>query len=415
MILRARIVVPVSRPPIPNGAVEVRGHRIVGVGRWSDFSPGRRSVVDLGDAALLPGLVNAHCHLDYTAMAGEFPPPRVFTDWLKLITTAKSGWTFAHYLQSWRSGAEMLLRTGTTTVGDIEALAELLPQVWDTTPLRVLSFIELIGITGKRSSQDLLDEAATRIRSLKHPRSRAGLSPHASYTTLPELLRLAATSARRQRWRVAIHVAECALEFEMFTHRSGVMFDWIQGSGRDMSDCGLGTPVEHMCRCGLAGAEVIAVHANYLGAGDAGLLARHGVHVAHCPRSHFYFRHASFPLRSLLKSGVNICLGTDSLASVYKRQRETVELNMFDEMRALAVDHPWLRPRAILQMATLNSARALGMAGKVGELTQGACADMIVLPFSGKSRQVYDHVMHHRGPVSGSLIAGSWTIPAPEL
>jgi cytosine/adenosine deaminase-related metal-dependent hydrolase len=309
----------------------------------------------------------------------------------------------------------MLVRSGSTTVGDIEALAELLPQVWEGTPLRVLSFIELIGITGKRTSQALLDEAAARIHSLKHARSRAGLSPHASYTTLPELLRLTAASARRKRWRVAIHVAECALEYEMFTHRAGLMFDWIQRSGRDMSDCGLGTPVEHICRCGLTGGGVIAVHANYLGAGDASLLARHGVHVAHCPRSHFYFRHAPFPLRRLLKAGVNICLGTDSLASVYKHQRQKVELSMFDEMRALAGDHPWLRPGAILQMATVNGALALGMRGKTGELAQGAFADMIVLPFSGKSRRICEHVVEHRGPVSGSLIDGSWAIPAPTL
>jgi len=413
VILRARIVVPVSRPPIPNGAVEVRGNRIIAVGRWRDLAGNRRQTIDLGEAALLPGLVNAHCHLDYTALAGEFPPPKIFTDWLKLITTAKSGWSFTDYLRSWGAGAEMLVRSGTTTVGDIEALAELLPRVWESTPLRARSFIELIGITNRRSSQAIIEEAADRIGSLQHPRCRAGLSPHASYTTLPELLRLTATLARRHRWRVAIHVAECALEYEMFTRHAGLMFDWIKGSGRDMSDCGMGTPVEHICRYGLVGPAIIAVHANYLGAGDADLLARNRIHVAHCPRSHFYFRHAPFPLHRLLKAGVNICLGTDSLASVYKRPHETVELSMFEEMRALAAAHPDLRPKAILQMATLNGARALGLEGKAGELAKGAFADMIVLPIAGKIGQAHDRVLEHRGPVTASLIDGQWAIPAP--
>lgn len=412
MILRARVVVPVSRPPIPNGAVEVRGNRITAVGRWGDFSPSRCSTRDLGDAILLPGLVNAHCHLDYTAMAGEFPPPKVFSDWLKLITTAKAGWNLDDYHQSWRSGAEMLVRTGTTTVGDIEAIPELLPQVWTDTPLRVVSFLEMIGITGRRSCQAILQEAADRVRALKHARNRVGLSPHAPYSTLPELLRLTATAARRHRWPVTVHVAESALEYEMFTRRGGSMFEWIERSGRDMADCGQGTPVQQVCRSGLPRAQLIAVHANYLGSGDAGLLAQGGVHVAHCPRSHLYFDHAPFPLRRLLKAGVNVCLATDSLASVYQHRGETLELNLFEEMRAVAEAHPWLRPRTILRMATVSGARALGMAGKAGQLSQGGFADLIALPFAGSERGVFDRILEHRGPVAASLIGGVWAIPA---
>ncbi len=119
MILRARVVVPVARPPIPDGAVLVRHSRIAAVGRWRDLSDARGPVIDLGRVILLPGFVNAHCHLDYTAMAGYFPPPKVFTDWLKLINAANAAWTPADFAQSWTMGAQMLVRTGTTTVGDI--------------------------------------------------------------------------------------------------------------------------------------------------------------------------------------------------------------------------------------------------------------------------------------------------------
>ena len=411
MILRARVVVPVSRPPIPNGAVEIRGNRILSVRPWREVAS-KAPVLDLGEVALLPGLVNAHCHLDYTAMAGEFPPPKVFSDWLKLITTAKASWTLEDYLQSWRTGAGMLLRTGTTTVGDIEAVPELLPQAWASTQLRMLSFIEMIGITGRRTCEAILQEASERAAANTHPRNRTGLSPHAPYSTLPELLRLTAAAARRRRWPVAIHVAESALEYEMFTRRSGSMFEWIERSGRDMSDCGRGTPVEHVCRLGLTGARVIAVHANYLGTGDAELLAKGGIHVAHCPRSHRYFDHAPFPLRRLLKAGVNVCLATDSLASVCQGRHETIELSLLDEMRAVVKAHSWLRPRAALQMATLNGAHALGLGGKVGELSRGACVDIIALPFSGNTRQVYNAVLEHPGPVTASLIDGDWAIPA---
>src|SRR5439155_18866159 len=119
----------------------------------------QEKTIDLGEVLLMPGLVNAHCHLDYTNMAGEFPPPIVFIDWLKLITSTKAGSGFADYAQSWLDGADMLLSTGTTTVADIEAIPELLPEVWTSTPLRVISLLELIGITNRRPPKAVLQMA----------------------------------------------------------------------------------------------------------------------------------------------------------------------------------------------------------------------------------------------------------------
>ncbi|HWH72121.1 MAG TPA: hypothetical protein VNT26_22350, partial [Candidatus Sulfotelmatobacter sp.] len=113
MILRARVVLPVSHPAIRDGAVLVNKNRILAVGRWSELGhDASQKVVDLGEVILMPGLVNAHCHLDYTHMAGQLPPPKVFSDWLKLITATKASWNFSDYADSWLSGARMLLRTG---------------------------------------------------------------------------------------------------------------------------------------------------------------------------------------------------------------------------------------------------------------------------------------------------------------
>jgi cytosine/adenosine deaminase-related metal-dependent hydrolase len=159
------------------------------------------------------------------------------------------------------------------------------------------------------------------------------------------------------------------------------------------------------------GTRVIAVHANYLGPGDAELLARNCIHVAHCPRSHFYFGHARFPLRRLLKAGVNVCLATDSLASVRKRPHEVVELSLFEEMRSTALAGHGLRPAELLRMATRNGARALGLRGKAGEIIRGAFADLIALPCSRTSRAVYDCALEHSGPVAASMIDGQWVIP----
>jgi cytosine/adenosine deaminase-related metal-dependent hydrolase len=156
------------------------------------------------------------------------------------------------------------------------------------------------------------------------------------------------------------------------------------------------------------GENLLAVHVNYLAKGDAALLAKHNVHIVHCPRSHEYFRHGRFPLRRLLRTGINICLGTDSLASVVKTRRDGVELNMFDEMRTLANREISLSAKRILQMATVNGARALGMGGQIGELSAGTFADLIAIPFSGKLSGIHDAVVANIGDVSTSMIDGQW-------
>ena len=410
-IFRARIVVPIRRAPIEDGAVVIAGQGIAAVGRWRSIR--RRfsgPVTDLGDSVLLPGLINAHCHLDYTGMAGLFPPSKSFCDWIKSITTEKSDWTYSDFAKSWLDGAKMLLRTGTTTVADIEAVPQLLPDLWHATPLRVISFLEMTGVRSRREPEAILAEALGKIESLPPGRCAAGLSPHAPYSTTPGLLRHAAAIARRRRWRIVMHVAESATEFEMFKHGRGEMFDWLARSQRDMSDCGRLSPVQHLAKIRLLGPNLLAVHVNYLAPGDAELLARKRVSVVHCPRSHDYFRHEAFPRRTLAKAGVNICLGTDSLATVRKHPRPQLELNMFLEMRAFAVKHPGVPAKQILQMATANGARALGLAGKAGELVRGANADLIALPCHRKVGDIFEAVVHHAGDVSASMISGRWVI-----
>jgi aminodeoxyfutalosine deaminase len=416
VILRARTILPISQPPIENGAVLISGNKIRAVGAWTDVSVGRASaraeeIIDLGEVILLPGLINAHCHLDYTDMAGNLPPPKTFTDWISLITAAKSNWSYSEYAHSWLHGAHMLLKTGTTTVADIEAMPELLPEVWDATPLRVFSFLEMTGIRAKRDPKEILREAVEKIDSLAHARSSASLSPHAPYSTLPELLRLSAELARKKKWRLTTHIAESEQEFEMFMRGQGHMHDWLKRNDRDNSDCGLGSPVKHFERQKMLGENLIAIHVNFLARGDAALLGKRRVHVVHCPRSHAYFRHPPFLRERLANAGVNICLGTDSLATVRKNGKQKLELNMFDEMRQLAASDSTISPTEILRLATVNGARALGLAGQIGELSENASADLIAIPFDGKIVDAYDVVLNHSDNVSASMIDGRWAVP----
>ncbi len=412
MILRAKIIFPLTAPPIEDGAVFVDGNKIRAVAPWKDLRPHRREkIIDLGEVILLPGLVNAHCHLDYTDMAGELSPPKTFTDWIAAITVAKTAWSYSDYARSWLHGAHQLLKTGTTTVGDIEAMPDLLPEVWDATPLRVFSFLEMTGIKARRAPKEILREAVETIDGLKHPRHRAGLSPHAPYSTLPELLQRTARVAQKRKWRVSVHVAESVQEFEMFQDARGEMHDWLKRNERDNSDCGLGSPVAHLARHKLLGENVLAIHANCLARGDATLLAKTKTHVVHCPRSHDYFQHPPFERARLAKAGVNICLGTDSLATVRKNGKQNPELDLFAEMRALADQDKSISAVEILELATVNGARALGLAGKAGELSPGAFADLITVPFTGKISHVQETLLAHAGNVGASMIQGRWAIP----
>ena len=330
MLLRARIVLPIAAPPIENGAVLLSHNRIAAVGCWRDMAPAaRQPAVDLGPVILLPGLVNAHCHLDYTDMTG-LPPQKHFPDWIKGLLALKAAAGYTDYAAAWIGGAKMLARSGATTVADVEAVPELLPEVWSCTPLRVFSFLEIIAVQRRRAPSEILREAAARIKSLSSARGAAGLSPHALYSTTPELLRQTAVLARRRRWRLTTHLAESASEHEMFAGRRGPMFDWLKPQ-RDMSDCQGRSPVQQARRCGLLGENFLAVHANYLDDADVAALAQSGSSVVHCPQSHAYFGHAPFPFHKLREAGVNVCLGTDSLASVLATSRAKPELNMFAE------------------------------------------------------------------------------------
>jgi cytosine/adenosine deaminase-related metal-dependent hydrolase len=412
MILRAKIILPITAPPIEDGAVFVVGNKIQSVQPWKDLRPHlREKSLDLGDVILLPGLVNAHCHLDYTDMAGEISPPKTFTDWIAAITAYRTGWSYSDYARSWLRGAHQLLRTGTTTVGDIESMPDLLPEAWEATPLRVFSFLEMTGIKSRRQPKEILREAMEKIESLRHPRHRATLSPHAPYSTRPELLQLTAKTIHKRNWRASIHVAESEQEFEMFQHARGKMHDWLKRNERDNSDCGLGSPVAHLARNKLLGENVLAIHVNYLARGDATLLAKNKSHVVHCPRSHDYFRHTKFERERLAHAGVNLCLGTDSLATTRKDGKKKPELDMFAEMRCLAAHDKTVTPEEILRMATVNGARALGLAEKIGELSKNSLADLIALPCSGKISHVHEAVLAHTGHVTASMIEGRWAIP----
>ncbi len=288
----------------------------------------------------------------------------------------------------------MLLKTGTTTVADIEAMPDLLPEVWDATPLRVFSFLEMTGIRAKRAPKEILHEAVKKIDSLAHARNRAvsfaarallhspGTAPAdrrnraqevngASPSTSPSPTRnLRCSCTRAARCTTGSSATTATIPIAATVRPS---------------------PISRASR--LLGENVLAVHVNCLARGDATLLGKNRTHVVHCPRSHDYFHHPPFSRERLANAGVNLCLGTDSLATTRKTGKQKPELNMFEEMRMLADTDKAISPLEILRMATVNGARALGLAGETGELSKNAFADLIADSFRGKKSA--DHPRNH--------------------
>lgn len=372
MLYLSDVVLPVSSPPLSHGAVRVEGEKIIAVGPAADLVPlPGEEVVDLGACTLLPGLINAHCHLDYTRFRGAIAPKQSFTEWIKNINALRRSFTTQDYIESISEGFQMLVRSGTTTVANIEAFPELLPHL-PVPPLRTWWFLELIDVR-KRIDQDGALLGAMSFFDLHTDwLGGFGLSPHAPYTASVDLYRLARACGDKYGMLSTTHIAESLEEHEMFSHARGPLHDFLGSLGRDNSDCGHGSALSHLVEHGVIGGNCLIAHLNYLQDYDYELVTRTGASVVHCPKCHTYFGHAPFQMKALRDCGVNVCLGTDSLAS-------NNSLDMRSEMREAQEFHG-LSDRDALEMGTLHAARALGQAGRIGEISPGSLADLVAFP-----------------------------------
>jgi cytosine/adenosine deaminase-related metal-dependent hydrolase len=390
---RAKLVVPMGQPPIEDGAVAVEGDTIVGVGPASEV-PG--DLRDLGEVVLAPGLINAHCHLDYTNMLNQVEWRGSFIDWINELVALKQRLTESQYLASITAGIDQLRQSGTTTIVNIESMAALIDQV-PVSPLRVVWCLELIDLKRPNEADQILQEMLAFVE--KHPGYRFGFSPHAPYSASGELYRLAARYARGRQMLLTTHLAESEEEDDMFRRGTGHMYDYFRRAKRDMSDCKRLGPVQLLHEMDVLSPSCLVAHANCLTPADVRLFAQTGAHVVHCPRSHRFFHRPTPLLESLMHAGVNVCLGTDSLAS-------NDRLDMFAEMQELAQSFPRWSAEEILMLATVNAARALNQPDKLGKITPGASADLIAVPLSGPIVDPYEAVVFAEKPICFSMVAG---------
>ena len=415
MIVRARTVVTMDGPPIENGAVAVSGNRIVDVGRFDDVKTRNAgNTLDLGEQVLLPGLINAHCHLDYTCLRGKIPPQKSFTEWIRAINAEKATLAPKDYIASINEGFAEAKRFGTTTIANLTVFPELIPQI--QPPVRTCWFAELIDIRAPERANELVDSAIESLARARPPDAQWGLAPHALFTASKDLFRRCEEIAQREHILLTTHLAESREEMEMFRAASGPLYEFIKSIGRPMDDCGSKTPLElFLDLIGSGGSpnrpraiEVnrpyvswIVAHLNELTESDFELLERSNskFHVVHCPRSHNYFGHSPFAFDRLRSFGFNICLGTDSLAS-------NESLSLFAEMRAFQKEFPSVSAEEIFQMVTVNPARALRYENALGQIRPGFGADLIAVPCS-TSTDIFEQILAFDAPVSWSMVNGN--------
>ncbi|HXL24845.1 MAG TPA: amidohydrolase family protein [Chthoniobacterales bacterium] len=398
MIIRARVVVTMDGLPIDNGAVAVSGGCIADIGKFPEISArhGGERIVDLSGQALLPGLINAHCHLDYTCLRGKISRRKSFTDWIRAINAEKARLSPEDYVVSISEGFAEAKQFGTTTIANLTAFPELVSRI--QAPIRTWWFAELIDARDPTRANEIIDLAVEKLKPAEH----WGLAPHAPFTASENVYRRCDEIARREKVLLTTHLAESHEEMSLFRDASGPLYDFLKEIGRDMNDCGEQTPfgqfVGRLRDASLP--DWLLVHLNEVLDGDLRALAKQSTksNVVHCPRSHAYFRHSPFQFEKFRELGFNVCLGTDSLAS-------NEDLSLFAEMRAFQKEFPNVSPEELLKLVTVNSAYALHQENALGKIRSEFLADLIAVPYA-RSTSVFDELVAFDRPVSWSMIGG---------
>lgn len=365
--LRAEWVIPISGEPLRNGVVEITGDRITAVHNRPD--PKAR---DFAGCAILPGLVNAHTHLEFSGLQNPLGPTASFTDWLGSVIKwrlQRQGST----VNAVRQGLSEMNGNGTALIGEIAT------QGWDAAAIPetgggVVAFHEVLGLRPAAREEQLA--RARQFLTSTHAGGHVvpGLSPHAPYSVHPDLFRGLAAMAREFDAPLAMHLAETTAELELLHEGRGDFVPFLERLGVwEPTAIPRGTRILDYLRELEAVRRVLVVHGNFLDAEEQQFLSdRHNFTVVYCPRTHAYFGHPPHPWLRLQELGGRVALGTDSRAS-------NPDLGIWDELRFLKVRFPAVPVSSLLRMATLDGAAALGQEHDFGSIAEGKRANLLVV------------------------------------
>lgn len=369
-------------PPIADGAVLVGADgRVAAVGPEASVPrPPGCPAEELTEAALVPGLVNTHTHLELTGLDGQVEHDDFF-DWITRLRELKAARSAAESLEAARRGIRDGWAAGVTTVadtGDTGAAMRALHELGGSGTC----YQEVFGPhPGQRADgMAFLRRRVGELRGLETPRLRLGVSPHAPYSVSGPLYAAVADLARAEALPVAVHLAESAAETELVTAGVGRFAAMWQRRGIPMPAGQVApgsaaratrSPVAWLDHHGALGPATLAIHAVRVDRADIAILRARGVAVAHCPLSNRRHGHGEAPLRALLQAGVPVGVGTDSVASIGR-------LDLLAEARAARILGA-LDAEEALALATRAAAVAIGLEGRVGTLVPGAWGDVVAV------------------------------------
>src|SRR5829696_3284308 len=383
----ARWVLPITAGPIRDGAVAVEGTRVAGVGPRAELAARYPSaaVEELGEAALLPGFVNCHTHLELTAMRGFLEPEEGdFFAWLRKVTVSRNermGADDLYVSAAW--GAVEAARAGVTCVGDASDSGATTMRALRDAGLRGVVYQEAFGPdAGEAAARfDRAREKIGRLRSGETALVTLGLSPHSPYTVAPTLLKMLARYAVEERLPLMIHAAESEAEQALMLEGGGIFAAAYALRGFTF-DSTRTTTVRHLADTGVLDTRPLLAHCVRVDEGDVRLMKEHGAGVAHCPKSNAKLGHGRAPLASMIEAGVSVGLGSDSVAS--NNVCDVLEESRFALLASRAASETVGGGRVLdaedaLRLMTRGGAAAMNMPGVTGALEEGLEADLVAV------------------------------------
>ena len=389
VIVKAKYLIPDPGRCIENGAVAIKGTKIHRVCTFDEIRTlaGIDEIIDLGNAVILPGLINIHTHLDLTNLHNRIKPTNNFTHWVFQLVGARIRWKEEDYISSIGKGIRCCIEAGTTTVADI-ANTEYSFSVLKKSPLRKVVYKEVIDLNPDHA-KDVITKIQLELSGYESDDLfHIGISPHAPYSVSKELYQVVTRLAHQTGMPVCTHIAETQDEIEFLTKGTGnfpAFLRQLRAMPTNWQPPGL-TPIQYLRETGILENHPLLIHCNYVTDEEISVIKSSEASVAFCPRSHRFFGHTHHPVQKLLDAGINIGLGTDSLAS-----NDT--LSILDEMKFLFLYYN-VSPKTLLTMATVNGAKALGLESQIGQIKENFEADLcgIRLP-DGHQKGVYNQLL----------------------
>jgi aminodeoxyfutalosine deaminase len=374
IVYRAAWLLPIAAPPVGDGWVFVDAGRIRAFGSGeaplSVVNPLTVETIDLGDAAILPGLVNAHTHLELSWMRNQVPASQSMPAWASQLMALRRGST-GDPAGPIVDAVREVRAAGTSLVGDVTNTLAAYDVLGDSE-LSAMIFRELLGFNTP-DPERLVAEVGGQLKALMPlVWLRPSIVPHAPYSVSPALFRAIARVAGDRP--ISVHLGESADELQFLRDGTGAWRELLGQLGVwndnwEPPQCG---PVEYLDRLGLLNHRLLAVHGTHLDDGELARLASAKGTVVTCPRSNRWTGAGVPPIERFYASGVRVAIGTDSLASVE-------DLNLFAELAVVRRLAPGLPAARILASATLDGAVALGFGKDYGSIARGKLADLIAV------------------------------------